>query len=208
MLKIMLRNNIHRLALVVLMVSCNSKTIYYKELDSFENTNNLIAVIEIPVGTNNKIEYRPERNSFEIDTLNGQPRIIKFLAYPVNYGFVPSTRTSEKDLDPLDILVFAKPLKTGQIVTVRPIGFLKMIDDGEVDDKILSVPVNTNHQIIDIQDFEDLSYNHPKIRDMISDWFLNYDENADIQILGWFDETKAIEKVKALQIEKAQGDGQ
>lgn len=204
----MLNHRIFSFILISLMISCNSKSFDYSELDSFEGNNNLKAVIEIPVGTNDKIEFRPERNAFEIDSINGQARIIKFLPYPVNYGFIPSTKTSKENSDPLDILVFAKPLKTGQVLTVRPIGIMKMMDDGEIDDKILSVPINTTYQIIDIQNFEDLSLHHPKIRDIITDWFLNYDENADIQILGWYDESKAMDEVRRLQRLNIQDNGQ
>lgn len=196
------------LVLVLLLMSCSSKTIDYQDLASFDKEKQLRAVIEIPTGTNNKIEYKPARNSFEIDSLDGQPRVINFLPYPINYGFVPSTRTSKNDDDPLDILVYAKPLQTGQIITVRPIGILKMTDDGEIDDKVLSIPVDSKYQIIEIENFEDLSQNHPKIRDMIANWFLYYDKNADIKILGWSDESKALKDIKALQIPKPQADGQ
>lgn len=180
----------------MLLLSCSSKSIDYSSLTSFDQDNNLRAVIEIPVGTNDKIEYNPERNTFEIDSLEGNPRVIDFLPYPVNYGFIPSGTIN--NTDPLDVLVLGKPLRTGQVVAVKPLGILKMTDDGEVDDKILSIPVNSNLQTIKIIDFQDLSENYPKIRDMIADWFLHYDKNADIQILGWSDEDKALEKIKGL----------
>lgn len=206
--KLMLKNKFLYLFTSLFIFACSSKGIDYKTLDSFDKKQNLRAVIEIPAGTNDKIEYKPARNSFEIDSLDGQPRVINFLPYPINYGFVPSTRTSKNDDDPLDILVYAKPLQTGQIITVRPIGILKMTDDGEIDDKVLSIPVDSKYQIIDIENFEDLSQNHPKIRDMIANWFLYYDKNADIKILGWSDESKALKDIKALQISKPQADGQ
>lgn len=206
--KLMLKNKFLYLFTSLFIFACSSKGIDYKTLDSFDKKQNLRAVIEIPAGTNDKIEYKPARNSFEIDSLDGQPRVINFLPYPINYGFVPSTRTSKNDDDPLDILVYAKPLQTGQIITVRPIGILKMTDDGEIDDKVLSIPVDSKYQIIDIKNFEDLSQNHPKIRDMIANWFLYYDKNADIKILGWSDESKALKDIKALQISKPQADGQ
>lgn len=206
--KLMLKNKFLYLFTSLFIFACSSKGIDYKTLDSFDKKQNLRAVIEIPAGTNDKIEYKSARNSFEIDSLDGKPRVINFLPYPINYGFVPSTRTSKNDDDPLDILVYAKPLQTGQIITVRPIGILKMTDDGEIDDKVLSIPVDSKYQIIDIKNFEDLSQNHPKIRDMIANWFLYYDKNADIKILGWSDESKALKDIKALQISKPQADGQ
>jgi inorganic pyrophosphatase len=203
----MLKNSIFGLMLCILICSCSTKTVNYNDLGSFDKDENLRAVIEIPSGTNDKIEYRPARNTFEIDSLNGKPRVVDFLPYPVNFGFVPLTKTSGLNIDPLDILVYAKPLKTGQIIAVRPIAILKMMKDGEVDDKILSIPVDAKYQIINIKGFQDLSQNHTKLRDMIAEWFSNYDRNADIDILGWFDEDKAIEEAKSLQYKKTESNG-
>ena len=52
----------------------------------------LNAVIEIPAGTVEKRQYDPATNTFPIDLRNGQPRLIRFLPYPANYGFIPGTR--------------------------------------------------------------------------------------------------------------------
>lgn len=198
----MLKTSLSFIFLSFLLMSCSSKTIDYKTLSSFDKENNLRAVIEIPTGTNDKIEYKPKRNAFEMDTLNGKVRVIKFLPYPVNYGFIPST-VMAKDLggdgDPLDILVFGKPLKTGQVISVSPIALLKMTDEGEQDNKILSIPVNVNDQIIPIKNFDDLSQNYPEIRNMIAEWFQNYDKSSDIEILGWFDESLALKEVELWQ---------
>jgi inorganic pyrophosphatase len=61
--------------------------------------------------------------------------------YPANYGFIP--RTYCEDHDPLDVLVLGQdavvPLT---IMTAKPIGVMKMIDQGEADDKIIAVHAN------------------------------------------------------------------
>ena len=58
--------------------------------------------------------------------------------YPANYGFIP--RTYCDDNDPLDILVFCSvdvyPLT---IMEARVIGCMRMLDQGEQDDKIIAV---------------------------------------------------------------------
>lgn len=58
--------------------------------------------------------------------------------YPANYGFIP--RTFCDDNDPLDILVFSSidvyPLT---IMEARVIGCMRMLDQGEQDDKIIAV---------------------------------------------------------------------
>src|SRR6516165_4711937 len=51
------------------------------------------------------------------------------MRYPGNYGFIPHTLS--EDGDPCDILVAnTRPIIPGAIIAVRPIGVLKMTDDG------------------------------------------------------------------------------
>lgn len=191
------------------ILSCSSPEIDYKALSSFDENNKLRAVIEIPAGTNNKIEYQPSKNTFEMDTVKGKLRLVKFLPYPFNYGFIPSTKVNYgRSGDALDIMVFGKSVKTAQVISVNPIALLKLNNEGEAAYKILSVPVDPKNQIISIKDFKDLSINYPKVRDLIAEWILNYDKTTDLQILGWFDEIKALERIKAVQTEKTEHDGE
>jgi inorganic pyrophosphatase len=92
-------------------------------------------VVEIPAGGSVK---------YETDTDTGQLFVDRFLsmpmAYPANYGSI--TRTKAADGDPLDVLVFTRqPVQPGATMRVRPIGLLKMIDGGDIDDKVIAVPV-------------------------------------------------------------------
>lgn len=206
----MLKNKLSVLTVTLLLAACSSKSIDFTELDSFDKNNNLQAVVEIPTGTNDKIEYNPSNNRFEQDTLNGNPRVIEFLSYPVNYGFIPSTSMTlsrNGDGDPLDILILGKALKTGQIISIRPIGLLKMKDDGELDNKILSIPVEKKYQTLNIKNFKDLSQHHPKIREMLAEWFQYYDKTAKIEIMGWTDESWALKEVEKWQIPKTENNG-
>ena len=59
--------------------------------------------------------------------------------YPANYGFIP--RTYSQDHDPLDVLVLCSEV-LDPLVLVRcyPIGVVKMIDNDEVDEKIIAIP--------------------------------------------------------------------
>jgi inorganic pyrophosphatase len=93
----------------------------------------LNAIIEIPRGS--KVKY-------ELDKASGLIRVDRILFsavhYPANYGFIPQTYC--EDHDPLDILVLGQeevvPLS---ILRARPIGVMKMSDQGEEDDKIIAV---------------------------------------------------------------------
>lgn len=93
-----------------------------------------LAVIEIPKGGRNKYELDKETGMIILDRV-----LYTSTHYPANYGFIP--RTYADDGDPLDVLVLCQE-KIDSLVLVRcyPIGVIKMIDDGKVDEKIIAIP--------------------------------------------------------------------
>ncbi len=92
--------------------------------------------IEIPAGSFTKYEIDADTGHIVVDRFLSMP-----MAYPTNYGSITSSLGG--DGDPLDALVYSRePIAPGSIIRVRAIGVLKMIDGGEVDDKIVAVPVS------------------------------------------------------------------
>ncbi|MEO1435110.1 MAG: inorganic diphosphatase, partial [Bacteroidota bacterium] len=135
------------------------------------------AVIEIPAGTNLKIEYDYQRKGFFPDQQDGIDRIIEYLPYPGNYGFVPSTRAdAEKggDGDALDILVLCSSLPTGTVIPVKPVAMLGLYDAGEKDNKIIAVPADPAKQTLKVIDYQSLTEQHPKALVSIQHWFESY----------------------------------
>ena len=93
-------------------------------------------VVEIPVGSNHKIEWNRRIGAMKLDRV--EPLIF---AKPTNYGFIP--QTLDEDGDELDALIITEqPLTTGIFLEARVIGVMKFVDDGEVDDKIVVVPAD------------------------------------------------------------------
>nr|WP_241093405.1 inorganic diphosphatase [Xanthomonas sp.] len=91
--------------------------------------------VEIPAGSFTKYEINEEGLLF-VDRFQSMP-----VAYPANYGSMP--RTLAGDGDPLDALVLTRePLHPGVLIRFRPIGYLKMSDDGEHDEKVIGVPTD------------------------------------------------------------------
>lgn len=91
------------------------------------------AVIEIAKGSVNKYEYDKELHVFRLDRTLFSP-----VHYPGDYGFIPCTLG--RDDDPLDVLVLLESATfPGCLMEVRPIGVLRMIDQGKRDEKILAV---------------------------------------------------------------------
>jgi inorganic pyrophosphatase len=98
--------------------------------------NDVQVVIEIPAGSFTKYELDAKTGLIFVDRFQSMS-----VLYPTNYGSIPST--VGPDGDPLDALVITRqPIYPGALIRVRPIGVLKMIDGGEVDDKIVAVPIS------------------------------------------------------------------
>jgi inorganic pyrophosphatase len=91
------------------------------------------AIIEIPQGSRTKYEVDKETGLLKLDRV-----IYSSFHYPVNYGFIP--QTLGQDGDPLDILVMcSESIQPLCLVEATVIGNMQMIDNGEIDDKIIAV---------------------------------------------------------------------
>ncbi|WP_299766968.1 inorganic diphosphatase [uncultured Dokdonia sp.] len=186
------------LFVAILFTHCTSEKDIYTT-PAFSKNGTLHCVIEIPGGTNKKIEFNSKTNSFEIDQRNGVDRVILFLPYPANYGFIPSTVSDKSqggDGDALDILLISESMPTGSIVEVIPIAMLKLFDNGEYDYKIICIPSDPKKRIIDATHFDVFSEKYTHAKDIIESWFLHYDIGGDTLISkGWGDEKEALEEI-------------
>ena len=165
------------------------------------------AVIEIPKGSQCK---------YELDKYTGLLRLDRVLYtsthYPANYGFIP--RTYADDGDPLDVLVLcAEPIHPMTLIRVYPIGVMRMIDSGRIDDKIIAIPFSdpTYNNIRSIDElpahiFDFVVYtaavNHAHIFDEIMHFFRVYKqlENKQTDVKTLYDREEA-EKIIAEAIE-------
>ena len=107
-------------------------------------------VVEIPTGSNHKIEWDRKKACFMLDRIEPMA-----FAKPCNYGFIP--QTLDEDGDELDALIITdQPLTTGIYLTARVLGVMKFEDDGEVDDKIICVVDDDRNNGDAIKTLEDL----------------------------------------------------
>ena len=105
-------------------------------------------VIEISKGSKTKYEIDKETGLLMVDRV-----LYTSTIYPANYGFIP--RTYAEDNDPLDILVLCtEPIIPMTLVECYPIGVIRMLDSGHLDEKIISIPFGdpTYAGITDITD--------------------------------------------------------
>lgn len=147
----------------------------------------LNVIIEVGVGG--------EPVKYELDKDAGTLFVDRFLytpmRYPGNYGFVPHTLCG--DGDPLDVLVAnTRPIAPGAVINVRPVGVLKMEDDGGMDEKIIAVPSpKLTKRYENVFNYTDL----PKITiEQIRHFFEHYKDLEPgkwVKITGWGDADEA-----------------
>lgn len=142
------------------------------------------AIIEIPKFSKTKFEMDKNSGLLKVDRV-----LYSSVHYPANYGFIPKTFCD--DNDPLDILVLGQaevfPLS---IMRARPVGYLRMIDQGEADDKIIAVHAD-DPEMTEVHSIEDLA---PHTLKEIQNFFEIYKnlENKKVLVEGFFSREEAI----------------
>ena len=152
------------------------------------------AVIEIPKDSASKWQISKDDGNLELEFYYGLPRKIKYKAYPANYGIIPQTSLPTSmggDGDPLDVFIIGEKIDRGEIVKVRPLGIIKMLDYSEIDDKIIAVK-NDDKLYTEIKNLNDLNSNFPNELKKIKEWLNNYKGINVTNIIGDKDQTYAV----------------
>ena len=131
------------------------------------------AIIEIPQNTRAKYELDKASGLLKLDRV-----LYSSMYYPANYGFIPQTYCD--DHDPLDIVVLSQITVVPMcIVEAKVIGVMRMLDGGELDDKIISVAAN------------DMSVNHIDTVSDLPDHFFK-------ELRNFFEDYKKLEHKEVL----------
>lgn len=144
-------------------------------------------VVEVPVGG--------EPIKYEIHKASGALVVDRFLytamRYPGNYGFIPHTLS--EDGDPCDVVIAnQRGLLPGSVISVRPVGVLKMQDEAGGDEKIVAVPApRLSRRYETVHEYTDL----PEItRQQIQHFFEHYKDLEPgkwVKVAGWGDAAEA-----------------
>jgi inorganic pyrophosphatase len=145
-------------------------------------------IVEIPRGSRAKYELDKESGMICLDRV-----LYSSVYYPANYGFIPQTYCD--DDDPLDILVLSQiDLVPLCLAEAKVIGVMRMIDQGEADDKIIAV-AREDMSVAHINDISEL----PEFRlKEIQSFFEDYKnlENKEVAVGGFEGREVALEVVK------------
>lgn len=136
-----------------------------------------------------EISMHGEPIKYEVDKASGAIFVDRFMNtamhYPTNYGYVPKTLSG--DGDPVDVLVITPvPLPPGVVVKCRPLGVLKMEDEGGVDWKVLAVPTD---KILSLytqwQKPEDLNPMRLKTIEHFFEHYKDLEPGKWVKVQGW-----------------------
>jgi inorganic pyrophosphatase len=145
-------------------------------------------VIEVPKGSKTKYELDKKSGLLRVDRI-----LFSSVHYPANYGFIPQTYC--EDRDPLDVLVLGQeevvPLA---IMFAKPIGVMKMRDQGEEDDKIIAVHAH-DPEYVHYESIRDLP---PHRMTEVSRFFQDYKvlENKTVVVEEFLDRDDALTVIR------------
>lgn len=140
-------------------------------------------IIEINKGSGNKYELDKKTGLIKLDRVFRTAQVM-----PFDYGFAPQTWWH--DGDPLDVMVLTTyPLMPGVVVEVRPVGIMEMNDSGEVDHKIIAVPVD-DARWDNVQDIQDVNEHFKK---EVTHFYETYKmlQNKVVKVGEWKDRAAA-----------------
>lgn len=131
----------------------------------------LRVVVETPKGSRNKFAFNPDEHTFELKKV-----LPAGMAFPYDFGFVPSTKGD--DGDPIDVLVLMdEPAFPGCMLKCRPIGVIEGEQimkgnkkDRERNDRIIAVEQDA-HSWADIKTVGDLGEEFCR---ELEEFFVNY----------------------------------
>lgn len=130
----------------------------------------LRVVIETPKGSRNKYAFDEEEKVFELKKV-----LPAGMAFPYDFGFVPSTKA--EDGDPVDVLVLMdEPAFTGCVLKCRVVGIIQgeQGDTKQVErnDRVVAIE-KENHSWADIKHIDDLGKH---FLNELEEFFVNYHE--------------------------------
>ncbi|XP_029807252.1 inorganic pyrophosphatase 2, mitochondrial [Suricata suricatta] len=156
--------------------------------DEYENLFNM--VVEVPRWTNAKMEIATKEplNPIRQDVKDGKPRYVANIfphkGYIWNYGALPQTwedpHRKDKstdccgDNDPIDVCeIGSKVLSRGEVIRVKILGILALIDQGETDWKIIAINVN-DPEAAKFHDIDDVKKYKPGYLEATLNWLRFY----------------------------------
>eukprot|EP00200_Dunaliella_tertiolecta_P006552 CAMPEP_0202347896 /NCGR_PEP_ID=MMETSP1126-20121109/6066_1 /ASSEMBLY_ACC=CAM_ASM_000457 /TAXON_ID=3047 /ORGANISM="Dunaliella tertiolecta, Strain CCMP1320" /LENGTH=286 /DNA_ID=CAMNT_0048939521 /DNA_START=28 /DNA_END=888 /DNA_ORIENTATION=+ len=163
-----------------------SKTVSpWHEIPLYAGDGNLHYICEIPKETSAKMEVATgeECNPIKQDEKKGK---LRFYPYNINwnYGLLPQTwedpghkdtqLDAAGDNDPVDVVEIGSGVhRQGGVYKVKPLGVYAMIDDGELDWKVIAISLDDPKAEM-VNDVADVEKHFPGELEKVLTWFRDY----------------------------------
>ncbi|GAA4375790.1 inorganic diphosphatase [Hymenobacter koreensis] len=185
----------------LLVAGCRTS---YEDLPTYSEERNLLqVVVETPAGTNHEIRYSARDHDFRRVQQAGSDRVVPFLPYPANVGFIPSTRGSatarRTGTGTLTALVLAESQPSGTIMEVLPVALLMLDNAGEMQTVVVTVPARPSQQVIAASSWHELTTQYPGVREVLHTWYQHHAGRGQVRVVGWRDEHAAERQVREAQ---------
>ncbi|NDK55208.1 inorganic diphosphatase [Pontibacter fetidus] len=178
---------------ILWLTSCQTD---YATLPTYSGARQLQAVIETPAGSSHTVKYNRASKAFENDKEAGQDRVIRFLPYPGNYGFIPSTETGTNGRN-LSTLILAERADAGTVLEIIPVATLLLEKpNGDLYPVIISVPARPSARTVDATDYITLSRKYPAVKSILQQWFMHHNHSYPLKYVGWKDEQFAEKEIQ------------
>ncbi|GIL92845.1 hypothetical protein Vretimale_19206 [Volvox reticuliferus] len=157
----------------------------WHEIPLYAGNGLLHYICEIPKETSAKMEVATDEPCTPIkqDVKKGK---LRFYPYNINwnYGMLPQTwedpgvtnpeLQAAGDNDPVDVVeIGTSSAKRGGVYKVKPLGVLAMIDDGELDWKVIAISADDAKADL-VNDVEDVEKHFPGEIQKVLEWFRDY----------------------------------
>ncbi len=186
--------------LFFLIITLYSKEVTAKHLINdieYKNNGTYQAFIEIPTGTIDKWEVNHKTGRLEWEIRDNKPRKVNFLGYVGNYGFIPQTLSG--DNDPLDIIVLSASVSRGDILSIKVLGMLKLLDNGEEDNKVIAI-LDNQAPFKDIDTLEEMLVVYPDVITIVRSWFTSYKTPGKMVFMGYETKQSTIQHIEKAHI--------
>lgn len=168
-------------------------------------------VVEIPMFSTAKLEVQKEEPYNPIMQDLNKDGSVRYYTYGVpffNYGLIPQTwedsdevdsENRHGDNDPIDVMELgSSPLPIGTVTPIRVLGSLELIDEGEVDYKILAIALS-DPLASEVYDLDDLERVKPGTLHKLKHW-LKFYKTSDGKPANSLASEEAASKVEAIKV--------
>jgi inorganic pyrophosphatase len=180
----------------VLLAACKHDP---REEATYSKTKQLQAVVVEPAGTATPLQYNAKTGAFEPEQEAGHDRLVRFLPFPANHGFIPGTLLDSArggNGQPLEMMLLSPVCTTGTLLEVQPLALVTGSYNNRRIPMIIAVPAKPSERTLDANNLEQFEKRYPAAKQIISLWLRNAEGRPGLNELQWHSEQAAEKEIQ------------